>query len=146
MSQSPSYAGDIGSKEAWDILSNRAAAQLVDVRTEAEWAYVGLPDLSDLDRQVLLCEWQRFPELSINEGFVAELTGALAAAGYAKGAPILFLCRSGARSRAAAIVMTQAGFGPCYNIKDGFEGTLDQEHHRGQRAGWKADGLPWVQS
>jgi rhodanese-related sulfurtransferase len=146
MSQSPSYAGDVDPKQAWDALSQHPQAQLIDVRTEAEWAYVGLPDVSPLQRQVLLCEWQSFPDLSLNPAFVADASAALAAAGHAKGEPIFFLCRSGARSRSAAIAMTQAGYGPCFNVREGFEGALDQEHHRGRRAGWKADGLPWMQS
>ncbi|HZF36618.1 MAG TPA: rhodanese-like domain-containing protein, partial [Candidatus Angelobacter sp.] len=60
-------------------------------------------------------------------------------------APIFFLCRSGARSRAAAMAMTQAGYARCYNIANGFEGNHDAERHRGKAAGWKADGLPWTQ-
>ncbi len=146
MSQSAPYAGDVDPKDAWEAMTKNPQAQLVDVRTEAEWAYVGLPDVSPLQRQVLLAEWQSFPDMSQNPTFVAELSAALSAAGCAKGQPIFFLCRSGARSRSAAVAMTQAGYGPCFNIREGFEGALDQERHRGRRAGWKADGLPWMQS
>jgi rhodanese-related sulfurtransferase len=71
---------------------------------------------------------------------------ALKRTSHKKGAPLLMLCRSGARSRAAAIALTAAGYGPCFNIKDGFEGALDPERHRGAAAGWKAEGLPWIQT
>jgi len=70
---------------------------------------------------------------------------ALKKTGYRPGAPLFFLCRSGARSRAAAIALTEAGYGPCFNIKDGFEGALDTKRHRGA-LGWKAAGLPWLQT
>ena len=124
------YAGDLNSKEAWERLASDPAGQLLDVRTEAEWNFVGVPDLGPLRRQAVLCEWQRFPPAP-NPGFVQEAAEALAGMGYAKGAPLFFLCRSGARSRAAAIAMTAAGYGPCFNIGDGFEGALDASRHRG---------------
>jgi rhodanese-related sulfurtransferase len=142
----PSYAGDVSAEEAWKGLSGHRGAQLVDVRTEAEWTFVGVPDLSELSRQPLLLEWQRFPGGAPNRDFAAEAAAALDKAGYAKGAPIYFLCRSGARSRAAAVAMTAAGYGPCFNIREGFEGGLDDERRRGRSAGWKVAGLPWVQS
>ena len=139
------YAGDLTAQETWDRLSHDGAAQLIDVRTIAEWNFVGVPDLAGLNRQAVLCEWQRFPSAS-NPNFVEEASEALKKAGYQPGAPLYFLCRSGARSRAAAIAMTRAGFGPCFNIADGFEGNLDQARHRGTSGGWKAAGLPWIQT
>lgn len=142
---SAGYAGDLDPRETWDMLAKEPHAQLVDVRTEAEWNFVGVPELGSVQRQALLCEWQRFPP-EPNPGFVQELAEALTGTNYAKGAPLFFLCRSGARSRAAAIAMTAAGYGPCFNIRHGFEGAHDAQKHRGQAAGWKADGLPWIQS
>jgi rhodanese-related sulfurtransferase len=139
------YAGDVGPKETWERLKSDPLAQLIDVRTEAEWNFVGVPDLSALDRQTLLCEWQRFPSAA-NPNFAAEVADALKQTDYRKGAALFFLCRSGARSRAAAITMTQLGYGPCFNIADGFEGALDKARHRGSAAGWKALGLPWIQT
>jgi rhodanese-related sulfurtransferase len=149
MSPSPSpleYAGDIGSSEAWDMLTGDPKAQLVDVRTVAEWNFVGLPDLANLGRRVHCVEWQNFPSMAANPDFVRETAGALDAAGAAKDTPVLFLCRSGARSRAAAMAMTRAGYHKAFNIADGFEGDLDAQRHRGQNKGWKAQGLPWKQS
>ena len=149
MSSTPSshdYAGDIGAADAWDMLKSNPAAQLVDVRTVAEWNFVGLPDLAALGRKVHCVEWQMFPSMAPNSDFVAQVSTALAAAGAGPDTPLLFLCRSGARSRAAAIAMTQAGFRKSFNIADGFEGDLDGERHRGSGNGWKAHGLPWKQS
>ncbi len=137
------YTGDISAAEAWTILKSDPKAQLVDVRTTAEWNFVGVPDLTSVGRQAHLVEWQMFPSMRPNPAFVPE---AARVAGEAKDAPILFLCRSGARSRSAAIAMTAAGYTRAYNIAAGFEGDLDGDAHRGKQTGWKASGLPWKQT
>jgi len=136
-----SYAGDISPKQAWDILADNPKATLVDVRTDAEFAYVGNPDLSSLGKQVLRVYWKVFPAMEVNPNFVAEV----GKTGVAKDAPLLFLCRSGVRSRDAAVAMTAAGFKECYNVADGFEGDKDATGHRGTVNGWKVAGLPWAQ-
>lgn len=137
------YAGDVTAQEAWALLTQTPAAQLVDVRTAAEWAFVGLPDLSALDRPVHRVAWQTFPTMALNPDFLGE---AVAAVGTDKDVPVLFLCRSGARSRAAAIALTKAGYSKAFNIAGGFEGDIDPSRHRGRINGWKAQGLPWVQT
>lgn len=142
-SSSSNYAGDISPAEAWALLEKDPKARLVDVRTTAEWNYVGLPDLSTVGRETVLVEWQAFPTMRVNPSFVAE---AERAAATAKDAPVMFLCRSGVRSRAAAIAMTAAGYSRAYNIAGGFEGDPDGERHRGTKNGWKASGLPWKQT
>ena len=148
MSSSPShdYAGDLNVGEAWDLLARDPKAQLVDVRTIAEWNFVGLPDLSRIERKVHCIEWQSYPAMQPNSNFVADAAEAVQAAGAASQTPILFLCRSGARSRAAAMAMTRAGFHKAFNIAGGFEGDLDGEGHRSNISGWKAAGLPWRQT
>ncbi len=140
------YAGDTSCTDAWAILQREPKAQLIDVRTIAEWTYVGLPDLSSVGREVHCVQWQSFPEMAVNPNFVSEAADKARRAGADEQAPLFFLCRSGARSRAAAIAMTRAGFVKAYNIAGGFEGDLDEVRHRGKRNGWKADGLPWRQS
>lgn len=144
-SPSGGYAGDLAPRESWEMLSRKPEGQLVDVRTKEEWNFVGVPDLSQLGRRVMFCEWQRFPSGS-NPDFVGEVVESLKRTSYRKGAPLVLLCRSGARSRAAAIALSAAGYAPCFNIKDGFEGALDPHRHRGFAAGWKAEGLPWMQT
>jgi rhodanese-related sulfurtransferase len=148
MSSSPSheYAGDLGIGEAWELLLQDPKAQMVDVRTVAEWNFVGLPDLSELERRAHCIEWQGYPTMQPNTNFTADATEALQAAGAGPETPILFICRSGARSRAAAMAMTRAGFEKAFNIAGGFEGDLDGEGHRGLKNGWKAAGLPWRQT
>ncbi|MGD9878779.1 MAG: rhodanese-like domain-containing protein [Reyranella sp.] len=136
------YAGDVTPATAWKILSERGDAVLIDVRTRAEWNYVGLPDLEALAKKPALVEWQSFPSMQLNPEFVATLSSALPD----KGAPLLFLCRSGARSAAAAKAMTAAGYSTCLNVADGFEGPLDAKARRGEAGGWKAAGLPWRQT
>ena len=140
---SSGYAGDLSAAEAWALLSGDPAAQLVDVRTTAEWSFVGIPDLAGVGRQACCIEWQSFPSMAQNRSFVAQADGAV---GGRKDTPVLFLCRSGARSRAAAMAMTAAGYTHAYNIAGGFEGDLDQNRHRGLQNGWKAAGLPWKQT
>ncbi len=127
---------------AWKILGENKDAVLIDVRTRAEWNYVGLPELASVDKKPALLEWQVFPDMQVNQEFVTTLGGAIAD----KDAPLLFLCRSGVRSAAAAKAMTAAGYSTCLNVSDGFEGPLDAHGKRGSRAGWKAAGLPWRQS
>jgi rhodanese-related sulfurtransferase len=136
---------DVSSKETWDRLQGNARAQLVDVRTRAEWTFVGLPDLAPIGKRILTLEWQTFPDSRVDPDFANRLTAALEAAGASKDDEIFFICRSGGRSRMAAEVMAEAGFRQCRNVADGFEGPLDSERHRGQSGGWKAAGLAWVQ-
>lgn len=138
------YAGDITVVEAWELLKSDPAAQIVDVRTTAEWNYVGLPDVSSLGRKIHTVEWQTFPGGAPNPAFVGQTVQALGS--VTRDAPVLFLCRSGVRSRAAAIAMTNTGFTRAYNIAGGFEGDLDAGRHRGGMNGWKAAGLPWKQT
>jgi rhodanese-related sulfurtransferase len=135
------YAGDVSPRDAWNLLSSDEKALLVDVRTAPEWSFVGLPDLTTLGKRVVQQSWQVYPRMEVDPDFAARL----AAIAGDREAPILFLCRSGARSRAAAIAMTQAGYRRCYNVANGFEGNHDADRHRGRAAGWKADGLPWTQ-
>jgi len=135
-----SYAGDVTPVEAWEALSDDPAAVLVDVRTAAEWSYVGLPDLRTLGKEVVLVEWQTYPSGAVNEDFVAELS----AAGVDEAASVYFLCRSGVRSVAAAEAAASAGWSRSLNVLHGFEGPHDADHHR-TVSGWKVAGLPWVQ-
>lgn len=134
-----SYAGDVTPSDTYAALQADTHAVLVDVRTQAEWAYVGTPDMSELGKATVLVEWQRFPDGRRNTEFVDDLRSA-----GVDGGPIYFICRSGVRSRSAAQVATAAGLGPAYNVIDGFEGQLDADRHRGV-GGWKAAGLPWTQ-
>ena len=111
------------------------------MRTNAEFAYVGLPDLTEAGQQPVLIPWQVFPTMHVNNDFIAHLRQA----GIGPEHKVYFLCRSGVRSTAAAQAAQAAGYPNVFNIADGFEGPPDSEGHRGELAGWKADGLPWRQ-
>ncbi len=127
--------------QAWQLLADNPDAVLVDVRTQAEWKFVGVPDLSGLGREVVFIEWNAV-DGTRNERFVEDLQ----AAGVTPGErPVVFLCRSGNRSVGAAEAATAAGVELSYNVSDGFEGDLDEHRHRGG-TGWRAAGLPWTQS
>ena len=132
---------NISPSEVWQVLLRDPQAQLVDVRTDAEWTYVGLTDLSEAAKQPVLIPWQVFPRMAVNAGFIDQLKQA----GCMPQQKLYFLCRSGVRSLAAAQAAQAAGFVHCFNVADGFEGNPDGNGHRGQVAGWKAAGLPWRQ-
>ncbi len=140
-----SYAGDVEPSEAWRILGENESAVLVDVRTRAEWGFVGIPDLNSIGKNVVLQEWQSFPAMERQPDFEAGVIQHLSAANVTKSAPVFFLCRSGVRSQGAAIALSAEGYERCYNLKDGFEGPKDNAGHRGSVAGWKASELPWQQ-
>ncbi len=134
--------------EAWENLSKNQDAVLIDVRTKAEWGFVGIPDLSDLGKEVILLDWLQFPGMTPNTEFVDSLLARFDGDALPD---MYFLCRSGARSMSAAraIVATVAASGgtvACVNVAEGFEGDLNAHRHRGGMNGWKAHGLPWTQS
>ena len=129
------YAGALTPTEAAEVLQLEENARLVDVRTAAELDWVGrVPGAIEV-------EWQRYPGGVPNGNFVADLQRAVGAA-----APLLFMCRSGARSSSAAKAATEVGMAPCYNVLEGFEGDKNAEGHRSRINGWRFHGLPWVQS
>ena len=131
------YKGDIYPQETYERLTQSDNAVLIDVRTDAEWAFVGFPAIEPL----LRISWQAFPTMEHNSDFVAQVE----AAGVPKTAEIFLICRSGQRSASAATALTQAGFENCYNVAEGFEGNKDADGHRGTVGGWKHAGLPWIQ-
>jgi rhodanese-related sulfurtransferase len=129
------YAGALLPLEAHTLMQNIPGAKLVDVRTQAEWEYVGhIPES-------VLIEWNTFPSGQRNSQFLEQLQARVAKTE----APVMFLCRSGARSHQAAVVATQAGYPKSYNILEGFEGDKDGQSHRNSVGGWRVAGLPWVQ-
>jgi len=128
-----SYAGALLPAEAHELM--KAGAKLVDVRTKPELQYVGKVPGS------IVVEWQTYPGNRPNPEFLAEL-----AAVVPKDQPVMFLCRSGARSHSAAEAATRAGWREAYNVLEGFEGDKDAQQHRSSVGGWRKAGLPWSQS
>jgi rhodanese-related sulfurtransferase len=129
------YSGALTPQEAHEVWRNAPGAKLVDVRTRAEWDYVGrIPGAVEI-------ELLTYPGNRPNAAFVAELERQVT-----KDAPVLFICRSGGRSHNAALLAMQAGYTTCYNVLEGFEGDRDGSGHRNTTGGWRAAGLPWTQS
>ena len=135
------YAGDILPTNAWNILRDDPDASLIDVRTDAEFSYVGVPDLSSISKEPLFVSWKLFPTMEINRAFAEHLLQHK----LDRDTQLLFICRSGVRSKSAAQEMTAKGFTRCFNISEGFEGDADRSKHRGTIDGWKVAGLPWIQ-
>ncbi len=128
---------DLGPARAWGLLAEDPRAVLVDVRTEPEWVLVGTPDLTGLGKRVVGASWSLWGG-GANPRFLEEIDG------VPRDAPVLFLCRSGHRSAAAADAAAEAGWLAVHNVAEGFEGDVDEHGHRGA-GGWKAAGLPWRQ-
>ncbi|MEW1821880.1 rhodanese-like domain-containing protein [Arthrobacter sp. NPDC080031] len=129
-----SYAGDLSPHDAWAKLEQGAI--LVDVRTEGEWAHIGIPDTKATENDPLFIQWNLAGGIP-NTRFIEQLTQQ---APEADGTELVFLCRSGQRSIAAAIAATQAGY-TSYNVLEGFEGEPDRYGERTVN-GWKNRGLP----
>jgi rhodanese-related sulfurtransferase len=135
------YAGDLTPQQAWELLEHDERALLVDVRTDGEWAAIGVPDTSTTGRPAAFVEWVDGTGRP-NPAFVDELRASGLEPGDER--PVVFLCRSGVRSVGAAKLATAAGLGPAYNVLDGFEGGVGPDGQRGA-TGWRAAGLPWRQ-
>ncbi|MFT4171528.1 MAG: rhodanese-like domain-containing protein [Rhodocyclaceae bacterium] len=129
------YEGALTPQEAADVLKEAPGARVVDVRTRAELDWVGrIPGAVEI-------EWNTYPGNQPNPNFLAQLRQQVDSE-----ALVMFICRSGARSHAAAIAANASGYPQCYNVLEGFEGDKDAAGHRGKIGGWRHAGLPWAQS
>lgn len=127
------YAGGVSPGDAWKLIT-AGRAVLVDVRTAEERKFVGhVPE-------GLHVAWATGTSMNRNPRFVKELE-----AKVGKDRVVVFLCRSGKRSAAAAEAAAKAGFTSAFNILEGFEGELDAQQRRGGVGGWRFHGLPWIQ-
>ena len=122
-------------REAYEFLQQHPQAVLVDCRSEMEYLFVGHPMGA---RHVA---WNDGPDWDINPHFVGQVKRVASAE-----RPIVLICRSGQRSVAAGVELENAGFSEVYNVLEGFEGALDENHHRGAINGWRKEGLPWEQT
>lgn len=129
------YSGAVTPQEASTLLESLPGTRLIDVRTRAEWDYVGrVPGSS-------LIEWNTYPQGTRNPAFIEQLRAVAAA----PDTPLLFFCRSGQRSDQAARAALAAGYTRAFNVLEGFEGDKDASGQRGHRNGWRHAGLPWTQ-
>ena len=129
------YAGALLPAEAHELWKSTPGARLVDVRSRAELDWVGrIPGATEI-------EILSYPGSRVHEGFLEELEQQAD-----KSAPVMFICRSGARSHRAASMAAAGGYGAAYNVLEGFEGDRDEAGHRNTKGGWRVAGLPWTQS
>lgn len=130
------YAGALLPREAYQLAQQVPGARIIDVRTRAEWDWVGR-----IPGSVLL-EWNMYPGGALNDNFLHQLEKRIGR----PSAPLMFVCRSGNRSHHAAAAAAAAGFPQCFNVLEGFEGDKDASGHRNSKGGWRVAGLPWEQS
>lgn len=131
------YSGAVTPAEAYALLQDNPAVKLVDVRTKAERDWVGVVSIPA--KQHLAVQWNLYPEGKPNPQFLEEL-----AAVAGKDDVLLFLCRSGVRSKHAAKLATEQGYANSFDIVEGFEGNKDADGHRKTVEGWCKADLPWV--
>jgi rhodanese-related sulfurtransferase len=130
-----SYTGELLPAEAYELLEKAPAAKLVDVRTRAEWDYVGrIPGAVEI-------EWESYPDGEPNPYFLEQLRKQVDPESL-----VMFICRSGNRSHHAAATAAAAGYTQSYNVVEGFEGKKDANNRRNTVGGWRVAGLPWFQT
>jgi rhodanese-related sulfurtransferase len=132
----------ITSLEAWDITQHDPRTLLIDVRSSMEYLFVGHP------KGALHIPWIDEPDWVVNKDFVVEIRK-LALGGVKESStddvPIILICRSGNRSDEAGKLLVDEGIRNVFHIDDGFEGKLDENHHRSTLGGWRYNDLPWEQ-
>ena len=132
---------NITSIECFNKLSEISNSYLIDIRTKPEWEFIGVPDLSSLNKKTIFISWHMHPEMKINSLFENQITES----NIKKNDNLFLICRSGNRSSNAAEFLTSRGFTHCFNVKDGFEGEIGSNHQRSTINGWKYCKLPWKQ-
>ena len=132
------YAGAILPAEAFELLQLDPSVRLVDVRTRAELDWVGRPAIDTV--QYSHIEWIQYPGSVPNAAFMQQLRDVAT-----PDTPVLFLCRSAARSKLAAVLAQKEGFTKAFDLLEGFEGEIDAQQRRGGIGGWRFHGLPWEQ-
>jgi rhodanese-related sulfurtransferase len=136
-----SYKRNLLPKMAIERLQNNPQALFVDVRSKAEFKYVGYPENSILIPWIDDPNWQPNPEV-FSDSVMQELDGRE----NLLNTEIILICRSGFRSNEALKCLENKGFTQVSHVASGFEGDLDENDHRGNLNGWRHDGMPWSQS
>ncbi|HBE93162.1 MAG TPA: sulfurtransferase [Gammaproteobacteria bacterium] len=129
--------------QAFKFVEKNQRAVLIDVRSSMEFLFVGHPVGS------VHVPWIDEPEWIVNPDFVTEvrkvMLGGIGVDEHDSDAPVVLICRSGKRSLEAGKLLLNNGFADVYNVDEGFEGELDENHHRSTLGGWRFRGLPWEQ-
>lgn len=129
-------------QQAWDLCQKNPRALLVDIRSSMEYLFVGHP------KGAVHVPWIDEPDWVVNPHFVTDVRK-LMLGGVTRtsegSAPVILICRSGKRSLEAGKVLIESGIDNVYHIDEGFEGELDDQHHRSTIGGWRFHNLPWEQ-
>jgi len=129
--------------EAYKLLQNNPQAVLIDIRSTMEHLMIGHP------KDSIHIAWLDEPDWAPNPRFVAQVREVLLGGflGEAEDNPptVVLICRSGRRSVEAGRALISSGIHNVFHVEGGFEGPLDDTHHRSTIAGWRFDGLPWQQ-
>ena len=139
------YTTDVKSlnpQQAWQLIQDDPSAVLIDVRSNMEFLFIGHPV------GAINVAWIDEPDWNINPHFATEVRRVILGGirCHESGcAPVVLICRSGKRSLEAGELLVKEGFTDVYNVEEGFEGELDDEHHRSSMGGWRHAGLPWEQ-
>ena len=136
-----SYKRNLLPKMAVERLQSNSQALFVDVRSKAEYKYVGFPENSILIPWIDDPDWEPNPE-AFSDAVMQELDGRE----NLLNTEIILICRSGFRSNEALKCLENKGFTQVSHVASGFEGDLDENDHRGNLNGWRHDGMPWSQS
>lgn len=134
---------DLTPQETWEMMQKKPGAVLIDIRSTMEYLFVGHA------KGAVLVPWIDEPDWTVNPYFITEvrkLTLGGSASQEEDSAPLILICRSGKRTKEAGLMLIDAGFKHVYHVAEGFEGELDDDHHRGTVGGWRFRGLPWEQS
>ncbi len=130
-------------KAAAHLLEHNPRALFIDVRSSMEYLFVGHP------KGAINIPWIDEPEWTINPDFAKDIRklalGGICENDLAEAVPVILICRSGVRSLDAGKCLIEAGFHNVFNVLEGFEGSLDEHHHRSTKGGWRFHGLPWEQ-
>ncbi len=137
------HLGELTPRQAWQMLQDDPRTVLVDIRSAMEFLFVGHPS------GAVHIAWIDEPDWTVNPHFITEvrklLLGGVVCDNQEGCAPVILSCRSGKRSKEAGKALLDAGFRNVYHIDSGFEGDLDEHHHRSTVNGWRFEGLPWEQ-
>ena len=130
-------------RQAWEMMEENPRVVMIDVRSSMEYLFVGHPAGS------VHVPWIDAPNWTVNPHFVTEvrkvLLGGVGMGEHSNDAPVVLICRSGKRSLEAGKLLIENEFKEVFNVDEGFEGELDDHHHRSTTGGWRYHGLPWEQ-
>ena len=143
MSEEEKHPGSLSPQQAWQMMEKDPRTTLIDIRSTMEYLFVGHP------RGAVHIPWIDEPDWTVDPHFVRRvrelMLGGLVCDEDEGCAQIILICRSGKRSKEAGKALLESGLRSVYHVDEGFEGDLDEDHHRSTTGGWRFHDLPWEQ-